>query len=487
MEYNPLVLKLGTDDCAEVYANILHSDETNLHDNVMLAVMRMFMNEKRLTAMKESKGRIQLQTKYSTFYMEGDGAFNKEVFVHDGSPFNQFRYGVMVNIVTNANSKELLAESEKYNKDYEEDGWKKLEDVSLYIDKDGEVLVYQNEAKKGTLIFTGGKKALQAIHMAASCFPRLTPWCFKDAPITEDEKTIVRYLYDGKEAEFCDAMQKLFDEGDYYGKKIAASLKGFCSANFNGEIRRQTQDIEQREKAIREQFDNINRLQRQLEDARIKLAALHNKTYCTDEDEAEIVNFLKVNKALKFLKKDGDRMYVGFNGFLSDYDEGQFKHSVENQKNSKNYIYGKSPYPFEETKAFFMAIWKEHRFNIRTYCEWYVSSDDRVYPVTRSNMERHPEMMDDRIRQPHIDRHACFSGYEYAFENLAKDHDFIGTLSTIISSSSSLNWGDSTVVGELMDDLFFNCADKKVLEDNNGNLYTVAEVFEILKNEREAA
>ncbi len=127
--------------------------------------------------------------------------------------------------------------------------------------------------------------------------------------------------------------------------------------------------------------------------------------------------------------------------FLNDCDEGAFRHSVENKRDARNYIYQKSPYSFEETKEFFCAIWKEHRFKIRTYCEWRVNSDDRVRVVTQCDMEDHPEMMENRIRQPHIDRHACYGGYEATFESLSQNHDFIGTLTTIICSSSYLNWG----------------------------------------------
>lgn len=491
MGYNPLILKLGTSECAESYSNILCSDDANLNDNVMLSMMRMFLNENRLKSMTETRGRIQLQIKPATFYADNSndsGEIEKEVFVHDDSPFNVFHYGIMINVLTNTNSHYLLIESEKYNEDYEALGWKKLEDVSHYIDKDGEVLVYQNESKKGTLIFTGAKKAIQTTHMAASCLPRLLPWCFKNDPITDEEKTIVRYLYECKDNEFSNAMQAVYDSFDFYGKKLALSLKGFCNANYESTISNYKNTIANMEQRIKNTFDQIRAYQKELEVAQIQLAATYNKTYRTDEDEAEIVNYLKVNKTLRLLKKSGSKLYIGYVGYLNDCDEGAFRHCVENQTESKNYIYGDSPYSFEETKAFFLSIWKEHRFNIRTYCEWWINSDDSVDAITSSDMEGHSELTENRIRQPHIDRHACFNQYRNGFEECAQTYDFVGTMATIASSSSYLTWGDSIVVKELMYDLFNSRTidKKKYLEDNNGNLYTVAEVFEILKKEKEA-
>lgn len=484
MEYNPLVLKLGTSECAEFYSDILYRDDLNLKDNVMLSVMRMLLTEERLKSMTETGGRVQLQISESLYYSDGSES-NKNDFVHEESPFNMFRFGIMI-IIDHAN---LLKKSEEYNADYEALGWVKLEDVSQYIDKDGDVLVYQNITKKGSIIFTKDKKAIQAAHLAASCIPRLMPWCFENAPITDTEKDIVRYLYEGNEKAFCDAMQKIYDSEDFYGKEIAMKLKGFCNINYENIIETREREINAKKEKIDYQFEIIRGLQNQLEELLVQLAAIRDKVYCTDDKELEIVNYLKVNKTLKFLCREGDRMYIGFNGFLNDCDELQFKHSVENKKNKDNYIYGKSPYSFKETKAFFLSIWKEHRFNIRTYCEWYITSGDSVCPILGSNMKGHYEMKENRIRQPHIDRHGCYGGYRNMLETLAKDCDYIGTLTTIISSSSSLNWGDSTVVSQLMYDLFNNeeMKNKKVMEDAQGNLYTVEEVFEILRKENTAA
>ena len=488
MAFNPIIVKLGTNECDDAYQNILFQNDTEVKDNTLLAVMRMFLNEERLKAMNEIGGRIQLQVITSYFSSE-ESELTKETFVHEDSPFKTFRYGVLVNILDTDNATEIMKKSEEYNDDYKKLGWKKLDDVSQYIDKAGDVTVYQNEKKKGTIIFVGRQKIMQAMHMAASCFPRLIPWCFKKVPITEEEKAIIQFLYNQEDAKFCDAMQKIYDAGDFYGKKLAASLKGFCSANYDSIISRGEEEIRSYERRITDTFDQIRQYRSKLDDAQIRLEAIRNRACCTDEDEAAIVNYLKANKVLSFLRKSDDNLYVGYTGFLNDCDEGAFRHSVENKRDARNYIYQKSPYSFEETKEFFCAIWKEHRFKIRTYCEWRVNSDDRVRAITQCDMEDHPEMMENRIRQPHIDRHACYGGYEATFESLSQNHDFIGTLTTIICSSSYLNWGDSTVVSELMYDLFNErtISTKKYLEDDAGNLYTVAEVFEILKKEKETA
>ena len=152
-----------------------------------------------------------------------------------------------------------------------------------------------------------------------------------------------------------------------------------------------------------------------------------------------------------------------------------------------SYIYSASPYGLELTKKLFLAIWKEHRFNLRVYCEWILYDNCNVEAVSQSNMGGRDDLMEDRIPQPHIDDYQCFRGYTGILNDLARSRDYIGIMSTLLSSSSSINWTDSTVVSKLMKRLFETNKDTKCLEDKDGNHYTVAEVVKILEDEAKAA
>ncbi len=47
MAFNPIIVKLGTNECDDAYQNILFQNDTEVKDNTLLAVMRMFLNEER--------------------------------------------------------------------------------------------------------------------------------------------------------------------------------------------------------------------------------------------------------------------------------------------------------------------------------------------------------------------------------------------------------------------------------------------------------
>lgn len=489
MAFTPYFSKIGSDECKDAYPLILSQDNSGMTDNALLSVMRVLLNEDRIQKSKQEDHKVQAVVNCDHLYIEPGSEYNKDMFIHDDSPFCTLQYGIWIQSFEGDEANEFLKESEKFNADYAKKGWKKLDTASQYIDKDGHALVYQNEKKQGVMITTTKPFLLKVIHLAASCLPTLMPWFFKDKPLTENETAMLRMLYDQKEKEFLKVMDDVFAAGDFYGKKLQAALKGFCSRNYDNEISRGQRNVDSIRRDIDNLLSSVRDKTRSLENAQIQLAAIRDRACCTDDVEKELADYLKRNKALTFLKKSDDQIYIGYTGYLNDCDEAYFRNCVEKKANNRSYVYEDTPYDIELTRDFFIAIWKTHRFNLRTYCEWVIDSSCCVDAVMGSNMEGRDEMMKDRIRQPHIDRHGCYDGYRQTFSDLASRHDFVGALTLISASSASINWNDSTVVHGLMRSLFCDNDRKtfKCLEDADGNQYTVDEVFEILRKEKENA
>ncbi len=489
MAFTAYSSKIGSRDCNEAYPLILNCDNSDLNDNVMLSVLRVLINDDRIKHSISRGHCIQSIIDCQQFYMGDDEKFTKDMFVHEDNAFNQMKYGIMFQSIDDKKADAIVSEFKKYNSDYEAVGWKSMSVAAQYIDKNGNVYVYQNEEKQGIVVVCAKKNLIQAMHMAASCLPNLMPWFFADQPLTDDEKAMLRTLYDQDNAAFGKYMEKAYETGDFYGKKLRGALKGFCKRDYNNEIDRQERYIREIQDTIDRKYNDIREQNKNLEEAQLKLTTIMDRACCTEDDEAAIVNFLKRCKTLVYLYSNSDRISIGYVGMLNDCDEGEFRTCVEKKANSRSYIFNRSPYDTELTKDFFVSIWKTHRFAIRTYCEWRLYSSCKVEAIRGSDMQGRSDLMKDRIRQPHIDRHACYSGYREMFNALSVKHDYIGVLTTIIGSSASLNWKDGTVVSDLMYDLFDESYIKtrKCIEDNAGNLYTVAEVFDILKKEKDAA
>ena len=485
MAFTAVATKLGSDQCKKYFPDVVYSDyeDYNNKDNVWLAVLRVLMTKERLVC--SEVGKPQYQLKKDTLLKPEEGEdYTLEMFARNDSCFYTFRYGIWFNFFDNSDINAIEI-AHRFDADYKKLGWEFAEDVSKYIDPSGDVSVYLNTAKKGTIVMGPEAKRVRILHMAASCISRLHPWFFAEHPLTEDETALLRTLYDQDNATFIQMTDRFYDAFDFYGKELAETLKGFCSSGIGSQINLIQSHINSWRGDVQQYLSSIRDIQKNIENEQIKLLVLRNKAKKKDE-ENEIIEFLKANPALTLLRKRDNNLYIGVNCYLNDFNEDMFDTYVKNNDDMSGYIYDESPYSVEETKRLFLAIWEERRFNLRVYCEWRIGSDCLVKPLEHSDMKGRDELRKDRIPQPHIDHWGCVGSYETVFNDLAMERNYIGILSTIIASSSCICWTDSTVVNTLMEDLFDDYDREKCLEDKDGNLYTVEEVIKILRKENKA-
>ena len=479
--------KLGSKECSEYFNSIVCRNAFENDDNTILSVLRVVMNEQRIgtfNAKKDIRNKMQVQIVDKEVRLPADTKLTAGYYGGEHGPFKQMIIGAWLNFVSNKNAADHIKEVQKFDEDYKKLGYTRLEDVGLYIDKDGSALVYQNESIQSTVIFAPTAKKIQVMQMVASCLPRIFPWAFKEFPLTKEETALLKFISERKYGELQKAMDKFYDSFDFYGKKLASMLSGFCNQNFLRAISNQEETVHRAERNVDDYERSMRSAERQVEEEKMKLLILRNRACTSDEDEKELIGFLKSNKNFTVLDKDGSNLHIGVNCYLNDYNEDIFKEYVEKQDRMSSYIYSHSPYDMELTRKLFLAIWKEHRFNMRVYCEWILHDDCTVEAYKHSSMYGRDDLMKDRIPQPHIDGYRCFSGYQKMLSGLAQSRDYIGILSTIQTSSSYINWTDSSVVSTLMDWLFNSKKNVKCLEDKDGNHYTVGEVVEILKNEK---
>lgn len=491
MAFTGVKTKLGSPECEEYFNSIVYRNDFKDEDNTIVTILRAMMNEKRLAtfnAKPDVKGKMQVQTINKEIRFTGETAkIDAGYYGGAHGPFSQAIIGLWLVFIPNKNASDYIKQVKEFDEDYKKLGWSRLEDVSLYLDRNGEILAYQNEKKQATILFAPTAKRIQTMQMAASCISRIFPWAFKDYPPSEDEIAFLKLLSEQKYTEFNAAMERIYAAYNFYVKKLQTILHGFCDQNYSRMIRNQEERVRRAERNVDDYYRNVRSAQDTLEEEQEKLLGLRNRACNGGEDEKELIDFFSSNKSITVLGKSGRDLRLGVNCYLNDFNEDIFKQYVEKQDKVSSYIYSASPYGLELTKKLFLAIWKEHRFNLRVYCEWVLYDDCNVEAVSQSNMEGHDDLMEDRIPQPHIDDYQCFRGYTGILNDLARSRDYIGIMSTLLSSSSSINWTDSTVVSKLMRRLFETNKDTKCLEDKDGNHYTVAEVVKILEDEAKAA
>lgn len=485
----PMSFKIGTPMYDSFFNFLVSSDTSSLRnskiDNTLLSVARLLLKDRisKFTVVPSKAQVVLFENTFSSFKNE-DGTWNEDVFYSEYD-FRNSHSGIGINLAKDG--VEPIIECHKYDDKFKESGWIRMSDVEEFISKEP-CAVYQSVEKQSVYILIPFKDALRALHKIAVCIPRLFSWAFEEMPLTENEDAMLKAIDSGLPNEAEEIMAKIFDFSAIEKQEIMKKLNGISNAGVDADIRRRENDVEQKRRRVREYMDMISSMEDEIFEQNAVIGALMTKKNSGEQDK-ELADFIFANNGSvhilrKFTKDDGN-LRVGITCFLDDYDERLYKSYIVDETNPRSYVFNKSPYDFQTTKDLFIAIFGEHRFNIRTYCEWRLKMNGDVEAVRGSSMGGDSSLRENRIQQPHIDHFTCYSGFSGIFSDLGRKRDFVGLISTALASSHSINWTDSTVVSYFMDH-FFN-ADNRFLEDSEGNLYTRDEVVKILNDEKLAA
>lgn len=475
--------ELGSKKYDDLFPSIKYNDSD---DNVLLTVARYVLNENRLNTFgyNGKQGVMQILD-----YSEEGSAdyikYDREGVIGDKD--------CIMNTMSNGIICISYTDESAFNKVFEimkslrvplsEIGWEIIDDVSAYVGSKS-ALVIQNKARCADVVMLNGKNRWNALHLCASAISRLFPWAFEAEPLTETEAATLKLIYENKWNEFKKAMDDVVKSGDFYKKIIEAKLKDFASNSLNRRIEDLKDNIRRENNKIDEWYRKIRDADGRIEEMNDQLTVYVNKIIQGDNDSAGIIEYLSSNRSLTLLERDGDAIGLAAVTYLTEFDEDAFASYVRDKKDKRNFVYRYSPYNVELTKKLYRSIWEEQRWMVRTFSGWNLSSG--FYATPDSELRIPDEIKKNRIPQPHIWHYTCVGNYRKTFEDCQKKHDYIGAMTTIISSSSSLNWTDSTVVESFMSD-FWNDESGSFLEDKDGNLYTVKEVVEILKEEMKNA
>lgn len=475
--------ELGSKKYDDLFPSIKYNDSD---DNVLLTVARYVLNENRMNTFRyNGKQSVMQILDYSEEGTADYIKYDREGVIGDKD--------CIMNTMSNGIICISYTDESAFNKVFEimkslrvplsEIGWEIIDDVSAYVGSKS-ALVIQNKARCADVVMLNGKNRWNALHLCASAISRLFPWAFEAEPLTETEVATLKLIYENKWNEFKKAMDDVVKSGDFYKKIIEAKLKDFASNSLNRRIEDLKDNIRRENNKIDEWYRKIRDADGRIEEMNDQLTVYVNKIIQGDNDSAGMIEYLSSNRSLTLLERDGDVICLAAVTYLTEFDEDAFASYVRDKKDKRNYVYRYSPYNVELTKKLYRSIWEEQRWMVRTFSGWNLSSG--FYATPDSELRIPDEIKKNRIPQPHIWHYTCVGNYRKTFEDCQKKHDYIGAMTTIISSSSSLNWTDSTVVESFMSD-FWNDESGSFLEDKDGNLYTVKEVVDILKEEMKNA
>lgn len=470
--------EFGSSKYDSLIPNILYNI-TEEKDNTVIAVARYLLNPKRLSTFEVGKFQIRFGKEP---HETKEDIENKDVssFLYDHSFFKLLKYGICFDCCEVNCYTERLNKLKSYNSDYKEkENWDYVKDLSLYIDKNGDVAVYTNSSKQAAIVIYPENLSNNVFQLVSTCFTRMFPFAFKgENKITDEETRALKAIYKEDYKTFTNIIQNYLTKNDFRRMQLEKQLTGFCEIDIKEKIDKIESEINQSRSLVDEYLSKIRQEREKINSKNAELNMYVNGDIDPKKDEQDIIDFICSNKSLDITKIDRYGFNILFTGYITEFDEDCYDSVISN---TRSYLYRNSKFSYEDLRMALDAIFKDSRWKVRGYCEWKIK---RNWEVKASKCDIYDDdVIKNRIPNPHIQYHQCFTEYATQMTMMGLDRNYVGILSMIITSSSFINWSDSLVVGEFISDLQKDSV--KMLEDKDGNVYNMREVIDILKSEKE--
>lgn len=362
------------------------------------------------------------------------------------------------------------------------DGFTRVPEIEAYINPNRNNKVYTN-GKCTVVSFNGTDRTLWMRGLSA--FAKLCPWVFKDKPITENDFAFLKAMSEyNNQHSFFEAVDDIFDRYMENSGLMKIRLEKAAAAIF-------TSSKEKKIKEYREQItrmrNRVQEYQRNISDYLVNIKETTDKLNIavskdTNAEKEEFVDMLNSGNIEVVSYDDGRMTFIALST-LSCYDEGEVDAYVLNQldvlKGNSNWCYPyeleNMPYSVEEMRAFYTAVFVDHRMDIKLAAKY------TIYEGGSVNANSVDETLkNDCINNPNIGYAGCLGGYANDLSDAEDKEDYFAAVAICQQSASSVNLGEIWPMGKVTQDLVLS--NGKVIRTANGDI-TFAEAMNIIKEE----
>ena len=362
---------------------------------------------------------------------------------------------------------------DSFEKEYS--GWHLLEKVTLFFSKQLQVLCFVNPELKSVYIITDSMDMRKMHYLQCGIFA-FFPWYFDPGQgVNEDEMALISSLREKSSEKYIESIEKIAKNYDFKTLKIKELLSDFETQYERAEIARLNN-------VIKGLIDSINKRNREianiLEDKynnEVRLIGLKTKISNSSE-ESEIMEYFLCNDKLILENVQDGRLDFGVCDYLTYFDEDMAKEFI---KNKNSYFYRHNDYLTDSDMEMLMtAIFIDQTIRVKMCAKYSLYADGRsstwqgeVYSTEYRNF----------IPNPHIFYYGCLGGYAQKINEQLQKHDYIGAIEQCVASCKSLNVGEAPTMESFIKSLYDLSSIKRFIELPNGNVVSVTEAIEYLK------
>lgn len=358
-------------------------------------------------------------------------------------------------------------------------GFVELKDLSAFVAKQANMRFYINEETRSVVVFVNNLD-LKLYHYIQSVVSRLIPWVFKDKPLEEQERELVKSLIRRTAVEYERLIEEFAEKYDFRSKKIEKMLGDFENAAKRQHLNSTVALIDNIERQIDHNVNQYRDLIRQREAKIIEKDGLtaQLKSSC---NESEISDYFICNKHLDPICVNSTKLGFIVSCYIENFDLEMYERISEN---FDGYMYDgytvTNPefQDFKVRKKFMDAIFSDEPLLKVKTCAYYLI--DLVGSVSTVRDYAYPPMYSDMLPNMHLQRHGCLGNQRPLIEEALRNGDNIGAIEQCVCSAKSINVGESATFPYMLRALFASDA-KKYIELPDGTSCTPSEALKWLE------
>lgn len=355
------------------------------------------------------------------------------------------------------------------------DGWTSLSGnpypVSTFLSRISDTSIYINEELKKSLIFVKTPTD-NWIYALSSALFRVMPWLFPKELDEEDEllfRSISSRDFD-KVKEVFDNFVEKYDFEDIIRQKI----KGW----ENNSIARQIEDLRSSYNNIMNEIRDYNV---RLEERYTNLDRINNSlkglNLIPTEEATQVYDYFKKNPSLKIISVSTNNIEFSINETIEYYDEEEFKRIFSNRYS----VLGTGNLS-DRLRKIFWALFAENKGKVKVDSVFRLTNLSGLTPLRG----RRAGNTINTMPHPHLFYHACLGGNESYIRKYLQSGDWDMALTQAISATKNINFGDTTVLREFVNDFGTRMNDNrhKVIRVENTDM-TLQEFYQYITQEEE--
>lgn len=303
---------------------------------------------------------------------------------------------------------------------------------------------------------------------------------FAKKPLTEEEVELLASLNSEKLDCWKQCADRFYNSLDINRIIAEQMLTGFTKNRYDQQLRQYKTYIQDNHDRIDRSIRQISEARRDIEEYEMQIVVLQEKIARGENGDKQLIDIISANKNIKLVRKSGNEIVFNVLADLVLHNEemleAYLKNGYSGMYTSSGAIINNKPL----TRKFYEEVFLNSRWKLKTIAQWRLTNDCVCSALRHATFDAVDSA--NRLPNPHIQYFNCTGGHKDALAEAAKSGNYELAFLTAVQSTMSINWGDSTVLGYFMNDLWMS--DKPVFyEPEEKKYYTRQQIIDVILEE----